>query len=105
MDTDHLMREIPTAPRCLSCGSHFQIERAHWPKAVGMGRNRKKVKLPTLPLCVRCHEFGVHVGDEEITCKLIDRAPGYWQDMGEWERAEPLFDRWLSRREYLEAVR
>ena len=105
MGTDRCMREIPVSPRCLSCGSHFQVERAHWPYAVGAGRNRKKVKLPTVPLCVKCHEFGLHMGDEEITCKLIDRAPGYWQAMGEWDFARPFFERYLSRRRYLEAVR
>jgi len=44
------------------------------------------------------------MGDEEVTCKLIDRAPGYWMDMGEWEFAEPFFERYMSRRMYLEAV-
>ena len=106
METDRLMREVPVSPRCLSCGSHFQAERAHWPYAVGIGRNRKKVELPTAPLCVKCHEFGQHVGmDEEITRKLIERAPIYWQAMGEWEFAEPFYERWMERRRYLEAVR
>jgi hypothetical protein len=98
------MREIPTAPRCLSCGSHFQIERAHWPKAVGIGRNRKRADLPTVPLCRTCHTK-MHAGDRGVTERVVAEAPGYWQDMGEWDFAEPLFRRWLSRREYLEAVR
>jgi len=105
MDTDHLMREIPATPRCLVCGSHHEVERAHWPYAVGMGRNRKEVELPTVPLCVRCHEFGQHMGDEEIICKLIQRAPDYWNALGEWEFARPFYERFMSRRRYLEAMR
>ena len=105
MQTDRLMREIPNTVRCLVCGSHFQVERAHWPYAVGMGRNRKQVELPKLPLCVRCHEFGQHLGDEEIICKLIERAPFYWQEQGEWEDARPWFERYMSRRRYLDMVR
>ena len=89
--------------RCLVCGR--PAETAHWPLAVGMGRNRGKVELPTVPLCVKCHEFGQHLGDEEVICKLIERAPEYWQAMGEWEFAEPFFERYVTRRRYLEAVR
>ena len=87
---------------CLVCGSRFQVENAHWPKAIGMGRKRKKVHLPTLPLCVRCHEFGQHVGNEEIIMALIEKAPTYWQEHGMWEEARPVFETWLSRREYVE---
>jgi hypothetical protein len=105
METGRLMREEPITVRCLVCGSHSQVERAHWPYAVGMGRSRKKVELPTLPICVRCHEFGQHLGDEEITRKLIDRAPAYWQEMDEWEFARPYYERFVARLEYLEAVR
>jgi len=73
--------------------------------AIGMGRKRKRVDLPTLPLCTRCHEFGQHMGNEEITLALIRKAPDYWQSRDEWDEARPYFERYVSRREYIECVR
>ena len=90
---------------CLVCGSTYQVENAHWPKAVGIGRSRKKVKLPTLPICIRCHEFGQHMGDETITLTLIAKAPDWWRMHDEWEFARPWYERFVAKREYLEAVR
>jgi len=70
-----------------------------------MGRNRNKVKLPTLPLCVKCHEFGQHIGNEDIITTLISKAPPYRQSRGEWEAAHPHFERYVARRCYFEALR
>jgi hypothetical protein len=86
---------------CLACGSAFQVERAHWPYAVGMGRKRKKVDLPTIPLCIRCHEFGQHMGSQEVIELIIARAPGYWIAEGTWENARPYYERYLSKRAYI----
>lgn len=83
---------------CLSCGRE-PTDRHHFPQAVGLGRNRKRVDLPTIPLCRTCHTK-MHAGDRDVTERVVTKAPGYWQAVGEWERAEPLFRRWLSRREY-----
>jgi hypothetical protein len=90
---------------CLVCGSHFQVEAAHWPFAVGMGRSRKKhPELPTLPLCVRCHEFGQHMGSKRIIQTIIARAPAYWRSVGEWENARPYYERWLGLRAYKQSA-
>jgi hypothetical protein len=86
--------------KCIVCGSTFMVEAAHWPYAVGMGRNRKKVNLPTVPLCVKCHEFGQHMGDEEVIAALIELAPRHWKESGQWEDAQPHFERWLSKRQF-----
>ena len=82
---------------CLLCGREA-TDPAHFPVHTGMGRKRKKDDgLPRVPLCRQCHteqHMGLH------TETLIARAPAYWQSIGEWERAEPVYERWLARREY-----
>ena len=91
--------------RCLICNA--PAECAHWPIAVGMGRNRKKLDLPTIPLCAEHHRLGpgnAHA-DGWVTERLITLAPEYWRSQGTWAKWEPVFDGWLSRRMYLEAVR
>ena len=83
---------------CLCGCGREGIDQHHFPQAIGMGRNRKRVDLlPTVPLCRVCHtecHMGLH------TETLIAKAPVYWQSVGEWERAEPVYERWLARREY-----
>lgn len=91
---------------CLACG-RFPSEEAHWPKAVGLGRNRRKVDLPTVPLCADCHRLGpgnAHVGGWVVD-RLVAKAPTYWRQQGVWELARPYFEAWMGRREYLEAVK
>lgn len=98
---NHPAKRMP----CLVCGRE-PAEKAHWPYAVGMGRNRRKVDLPTVPLCPEHHRLGpgnAHA-DGWVVDELIAKAPDYWRSVGEWERAEPLFDRWLAKREYREAT-
>ena len=89
--------------RCLVCNAPYAAE-AHWPEAVGMGRNRRKVDLPTLPMCHACH-MRQHAGHGPTIERLIRKAPMYWQATGEWQWAKPYYDRFLSRREYRACVR
>jgi hypothetical protein len=44
------------------------------------------------------------MGNEEIIMALTLKAPEYWQEHGMWEAARPWFERFMSRRSYLEAV-
>ena len=46
-----------------------------------------------------------HDGSESVCDELIRQAPAYWQSRGEWEWARPYLERFVSRREYLGAVR
>lgn len=90
---------------CLICGR--RAENAHWPLAVGMGRNRKKVNLPTVPLCPEHHRLGpgnAHA-DGWVTDRLIELAPAWWQETGQWDTARPLFETWLGRREFVRGTR
>lgn len=41
-----------------------------------------------------------HAGDVDVMEVLVCKAPDYWRDMGEWENAEPYYERFASRREY-----
>ena len=88
---------------CLICGAPYP-ENCHWPEAVGMGRNRKRVDLPIVPMCHVCH-MRQHEGHGPTIERLIRKAPLYWQATGQWDKAMPYFERFMTRREYLEAVR
>ena len=89
---------------CLICGSSYQVENAHWPSAVGLGRSRKKhPELPVIPLCSECHK-SQHAGDEETVQQIIERAPRYWTETGQMELAYPYYARFLARREYIRSV-
>lgn len=88
--------------RCLVCEARYGLEDAHFPYDIGMGRRRKSVVLPTVPLCLKCHGLE-HLNDPETIATLIERAPDYWRSREEWEFARPYLERYLARREYLEA--
>jgi hypothetical protein len=88
---------------CLVCGYH-RTEGAHFPRAVGMGRNRRKVEGAKVRICPRCHRLGkdnLHRGSEAIVNALLERAPQYWALVGEWneDRRQEL-DRWVSYRQH-----
>ena len=89
--------------RCLVCLSDA-TDSHHWPEQIGMGRNRKKVNLPTVPLCRVCHDR-YHDGHQGVVDELVRQAPAYWQSRGEWEWARPYLERFVARREYLGAMR
>lgn len=85
---------------CLVCGRPA-TDLHHWPETIGMGRNRKRhPELPTVPVCRSCH---MRAGDADVIEALIAKAPGYWRARGEWERAEPYYERFVARREYMTA--
>jgi len=87
---------------CLICGAPYP-ENCHWPEAVGMGRNRRKVNLPVVKMCHSCH-MRQHAGDEAVIEALIRKAPEYWQATGQWDKAMPYFERFMAKREYLRKV-
>ena len=89
--------------RCLVCLSDA-TDPHHWPEQVGMGRSRKKVNLPEVPLCRTCHDK-YHDGCQSVCDELIRQAPAYWRSRGEWEWARPYLERFVARREYLGAMR
>lgn len=89
---------------CLVCGSRQYVEDAHFPYDIGMGRRRKRVSLPTVPLCIFCHRLE-HLNDPEIIDTLIRRAPDYWRSRDEWGFSRPYLERYRARRKYLEAMR
>jgi len=77
---------------CLVCQGPA-TDRHHFPRAIGMGRKRKKVGGLIVPLCRVCHTE-THAGHH--TEVLIEEAPGYWQAVGaDWEQT---FDTWVSGR-------
>jgi hypothetical protein len=68
-----------------------------------MGRNRKRVDLPIVPMCHVCH-MRQHEGHGPTIERLIRKAPLYWQATGQWDKAMPYFERFMARREYLRKV-
>ena len=87
---------------CLVCNAP-NPETCHWPEAVGMGRNRKRVDLPIVPMCHVCH-MRQHEGHGPTIERLIRKAPLYWQATGQWYKAMPYYERFMARREYLRKV-
>ena len=90
---------VPLYLPCLVCGKHGPSHEAHWPVAKGMGGRspEEESKLPKVPMCFECHIGGEHTSaSERVTKRLIARAPGYWQDRGEWEAYQETFERWAS---------
>jgi len=84
---------------CLICGKWGdRLDRHHFPRSVGAGRNRKNDDGLTVPLCRVCHTQA-HAGHH--TDRLIQQAPGYWESVG--EDYEQVFDTWLARRRLREA--
>lgn len=86
---------------CLcECGRQATDD-AHFPKHTGAGRKRREDDgLPRIPLCHQCH-MALHVADRETTETVIAKAPDWWKSRGEWETAEPFFEVYMGRREYL----
>jgi len=84
---------------CLTCG-HKDTEESHFPLHVGMGRNKKKVTqyLPTIRQCRRCH-VALGQGEAWVWELAAARAPSYWKAVGEWEKARPVFETWLAKRQ------
>lgn len=83
--------------RCLVCGAR-PVQDAHWPRAVGMGRDRRTVEdLPTVPLCTRCHT-AQHAGDRQVIEALTREAPRYWRRIGMWEAYREVYETWMARR-------
>jgi hypothetical protein len=76
---------------CILCGAPNASD-AHFPHAVGMGRNRKKTDLPTVPLCDPCHLGKLHHGDHDTIERLIIAAPLYWNN----PEYQEILDTWVA---------
>jgi hypothetical protein len=102
----YLRPEVLSGSVCLACEKAKATDHAHFPRAVGMGRSRKKVvDLPRVWMCRECHVNKQHAGHEQTIRTLIEKAPMYWRETGQWEQAKEIFEAWVSRRDYLRAVR
>lgn len=88
---------------CIVACGRTATTNAHWPEAVGNRKRKRHPELPTLPLCTECHTRQ-HAGHPPTIEALIANAPPYWKSQGTWEQARPYYERYLARREYLEAV-
>lgn len=89
-------------PKCIVCGARA-TDNAHWPEAVGNRKRKRHPELPTVPMCHECH-MRQHAAHEPTIEALIANAPAWWQSVGEWDKARPYLERYLSRREYLRRV-
>lgn len=81
---------------CICCGLPF-TDYHHWPRT-------RKFGTAVVPMCRRCHT-AAHWGRKDTIDTIICKAPGYWRRVGEWETNADVFECWLSKRKYLEAVR
>jgi hypothetical protein len=91
--------QVLDAP-CLLCKPGEQTtpsETAHWPLS-------RRYGSAVIPMC-RKHHDALHWGRREIVEAVIDRAPGYWRSVGEWEQNIEVYENWCSKRRYLEAVK
>lgn len=85
---------------CLLCKPGQQetpSEEAHWPLS-------RRYGTATIPMC-RKHHDALHWGRVETVERVIDRAPGYWRAVGEWEANADCYEAWCGKRRYLKAVR
>jgi len=93
--------------QCLVCEcGRVLLQKAHFPIHRGMGGRSEEedAKLPKVWLCLFCHNR-MHHGEPWTIARLIERAPAYWKEAGEWDVAQPVFETWLAKQEYLRAMR